>query len=146
MDCCPRNGPEWLSYVDHTADDGIAVTGPRLTDVFERAAIGMFSILCELADVTPTETERVTIEATDREELLVRWLSELNVRHQLAHVLYSEFNVDELTETQLAATVGGEEIDPDRHDIRAEIKAVTYCDLELARTADGWRAQVIFDM
>ena len=146
MDCCHRNRPEWLRYVDHTADDGIVVTGPRLADVFERAAAGMFSILCELAHVRPTTMEHVTIEASDREELLVRWLSELNVRHQLAHVLYSEFRVDEVGETRLAAMVGGEKIDPSRHDIHSEIKAVTYCDLELARTANGWRAHVIFDM
>jgi len=36
--------PEWLKFVDHTADAGIAVEAPDLARLFERAAWAMFSV------------------------------------------------------------------------------------------------------
>lgn len=67
--------PEWLRFVDHTADAGIAVEAPGLARLFERAAYGMFSVITDLAAARATETSRISIDASDRVALLVRWLS-----------------------------------------------------------------------
>ena len=48
--------PEWLKFVDHTADAGIAVEAPDLVRLFERAAWGMSVSYTHLT--LPT-TERV---------------------------------------------------------------------------------------
>ncbi|MGA9578089.1 MAG: archease, partial [Terrimicrobiaceae bacterium] len=77
--------PEWLTFVDHTADAGIAVEAPDLARLFERAAYGMFSVITDLAAARATETSRISIGASDRVALLVRWLSELNYRHVTEH-------------------------------------------------------------
>lgn len=136
----------WLREIDHTGDIGIEVTASNRIQLFERAAWGLFSILTAPQAVEPREAHAVTVEGTDPVDLMVKWLSELNFLHVTQHVLFSKFTIDELTDTRLAATVWGEPIDPDRHTVYTEVKAITYHQLEIEETDDGWRVQIIFDM
>jgi SHS2 domain-containing protein len=138
--------PEWLKFVDHTADAGIAVEAPDLARLFERAAWGMFSVTTDVAVARPTETSRISIDAPDRVALLVRWLSELNYRHVTEHRILSKFEVVALSEQHLEADVSGEIFDSARHTIFTEIKAVTFHDLQLERDEHGWKARIIFDL
>ncbi len=61
------------------------------------------------------------------------------------HVLFSRFEVT-LTESGLKARAWGETLDFDRHQVNHEVKAVTYHGLTVERTAEGWMAEVIFDI
>jgi SHS2 domain-containing protein len=138
--------PDWLREIDHTGDIGIAVRAGTLSELFERAAWGMFGVLTDMDTVRDREARAVTVEADDRASLMVRWLSELNFLHATQHVLFSRFAIEEMTDTRLAATAWGEAIDPDRHTVYTEIKAITYHQLEIEETDDGWHVQIIFDM
>ncbi len=138
--------PEWLKFVDHTADAGIAVEAPDLARLFERAAWGMFFVTTDMSAARATETFRISIDAPDCMALLVRWLSELNYRHITEHRIFSKFKVATLSEKHLEADVFGEVIAPARHTIFTEIKAVTFHDLHLQRDEHGWKAHIIFDL
>ena len=138
--------PDWLREIDHTGDIGIEVRAGTLSELFERAAWGMFGVLTDMDTVRDREARAVTVEADDRASLMVRWLSELNFLHATQHVLFSRFAIEEMTDTRLAATAWGEAIDPDRHTVYTEIKAITYHQLEIEETDDGWHVQIIFDM
>jgi SHS2 domain-containing protein len=138
--------PEWLEALDHTADAGLVVTAPTVEEVFARAAWGMFSLITDPDRVRVGPPVRVEVQSTDRAALLVRWLSELNYRHLTRHELYAWFRIIELSEERVVAEVGGESIDPLRHVVYTEIKAVTFHGLEIGPVAGGWRAKVIFDL
>lgn len=138
--------PSWLREIDHTGDLGIVVSAPDRGQLFERAAWGLFNVLTDLSAVAPREAHAITVEGTDLDDLMVKWLSELNYLHVTQHVLFSKFSIDELEGTRLAATAWGESIDSDRHTVYTEIKAITYHQLEVEETDDGWRVQIIFDM
>ena len=60
--------------------------------------------------------------------------------------LYKTFKITEIDETKLLASVLGEKLNPDRHEIYTEVKAVTYHQLYIKETNSGWEAQVIFDL
>jgi len=81
---------------------------------------------------------------------MVRWLSELNYHHTVHDWLFCAFSVDAIEATadglRLSATATGERLDPARHTVHTEIKAVTFHGLEIRETTDGWTVQVIFDM
>jgi SHS2 domain-containing protein len=138
--------PVWLHAVDHTADKGIIVQAADLKELYARAAWGMFSIITDMKKVKPAHTERIVVTASDREALLVRWLSELNYQHVTRHLLFSRFHILELGDLQLVAEAGGEAIAPERHTIHTEIKAVTFHGLRLEPAETGWRAEIIFDL
>lgn len=138
--------PPWLREIDHTGDIGLVVSAPDRGQLYERAAWGLFSVLTEPATVAPRTAHAITVEGTDPADLMVKWLSELNFLHVTQHVLFSKFTIDELTDTRLAATAWGEPIDPDRHTVYTEVKAITYHQLAIEETDDGWRVQIIVDM
>lgn len=142
--------PAWLREIDHTGDVGIEVSADSLPQLFERAAEGTFHVLTDLSTVHPDTDTAITVQGRDHEALMVRWLSELNYRHTVDRHLYCDFQVESIEnaehDVELTATVHGEAIDPDRHTVYTEIKAVTFHGLDVHRTDDGWTVQVIFDM
>jgi len=141
-----RTAPHWLEFLDHTADAGILVQAPNLKELFARAAWGMFSLVTDMDTIRLAERSRIRIEANDRPALMVKWLSDLNYRHVTEHRLFGKFAIVEIGEEWLLAEVHGERIDPTRHTIFTEIKAVTFHDLRLERDDQGWKTQIIFDL
>jgi len=138
--------PDWLKFLDHTADAGILVQAPNLKELFARAAWGMFFLVTDMDTIQLAERNRIRIEASDPPALMVNWLSELNYRHVTEHRLFGKFAIDEIGEEWLSAEVHGERFDPSRHKIFTEIKAVTFHDLRLERDDQGWKTQIIFDL
>jgi SHS2 domain-containing protein len=141
--------PKRPSYteIEHTADVGVELTAPDLPSAFERAAAVMFDMMSDLDRVGADwrRDVRVVGRHGDRENLLIRWLTELLFLHESERVLLSSFDVRRVGPDAVEAEVAGERFDPERHALKAEIKAATYHDLVLEETPSGWRVRVIFD-
>ncbi len=137
---------DWLQEFDHTADRGILVKAKDLKQLFSRCAWGMFTILAEMESVRAVEDLEINVNADDLPGLLVKWLSELNFFHNIKHQVYGRFEVMEISENQLAGKIWGEQIDPARHVIYTEIKAVTYHGLRITQEQGVYQAQILFDL
>ncbi len=88
----------------------------------------------------------VTLEAQDMGQLMHAWLEELNFLSQTEHEFYSRFEVS-IEENRLKATLGGEPIDFEKHELRSEVKAITYGDFYFRKSDKGtWQTQVIVDV
>ncbi|MGQ0797703.1 MAG: archease [Methanobacteriota archaeon] len=129
--------------LDHTADVGIRAHGASLGELFAAAAAGMFSLVTDLRKVRAVGEVEVRVTADDLEALLVRWLSELLFLHETQRLLLKEFDV-RINGTSLEALARGEAIDKARHDLKLNIKAVTYHRLRIDPKAGV--AEVIFDI
>jgi SHS2 domain-containing protein len=131
---------------EHTADLGLRMHAESPERLYEEAAKGFFSMIVEnVDDVQPCEEVRFDIEGADREYLLFDWLNELLYVFETKRLLLSRFHVA-LNESGLHATAGGERIDPERHHLEHEIKAITYHGLKVEKTSNGWAAEVIVDI
>lgn len=139
-------GPVWMAYLDHTADVAISVKADDLPTLFSRAAWGMFHTMVPMAQIRESTSMHIKINADDRAALMVRWLSELNFIHQTQHMVFSRFDVTSASDNILEADVRGEKIDPARHTVAREIKAVTYHCLKVEKTKRGWVAEILFDI
>ena len=128
---------------DHTADWAIRVRGRDLHQLLLSAAWGMNSLLVDDLSAIPLEVERtVTVEAFDRESLLVEWLGELAYLTEMEGLVFREFAFEMVNPDALRATVGGGHA-PVLH---KHIKAVTYHDLQIKETEAGLEATVVFDV
>lgn len=135
-----------FEVLDHTADVGLKSYGETLKEVFENAAIGMFSLITDLDNVKVSLSAEIEIEAEDRETLLVEWLNELLYRFEVEYLVFKRFEiVDWDEEYRLRARAYGELLDLGRHQIKTQIKATSYHELKIEHS-DGWSAQVIFDI
>ncbi len=139
-------------HLDHTADVGIEAEACEETALFEICARALFDILAgDEAPIEEAEAVRLEVEARDRDVLLLRWLRELLWLHDAERWLFRGFSVrlgaSPSGALRLAGEARGEKLDPARHRLETEIKAVTYHMLEAGPDAGGrWRARVIFDI
>ncbi len=125
---------------------GIAAAGETLAALFQQAALGLRQIVTSVEDIQPRQIVLVEVQAQDREELLVNWLSELLYLLESRQFLPASFEIENISAQQLRARVAGESLDPERHQLEREIKAVTYHQIKVEQVADGWQAQVYVDL
>jgi len=131
---------------DHTADLGLRIEADDLPSLFAEAGRALLAAtVVDVDSVRPAESVEVQLEADRLDDLLRDWLAELLYRFQAEKMLFVDFDVV-LNGARLKAAARGEPIDPDRHEIEGELKAVTYHGLKVERRDDGtWQAEVIVD-
>ena len=106
----------------------------------------LFATLVENLDaVAPTQRLDVTISGSDRDYLLFDWLKELLYHFDAEHLLLSRFEV-RIGADGLQGSAWGEPLDPRRHELAHEVKAITYHGLHVEEVPDGWLAEVIVDI
>ena len=132
--------------IDHTADIGIKVYAKELKEIFETAARAMFEIIADLKNVKPREKRTIELKGSATDELLIFWLSELLFQYEVYQILFADFAVDKISQFSIIANAYGQRFDKNLHEIKTEIKAVTYHDLKIEKVNFGWQAQVIFDV
>ena len=130
---------------EHTADVGVAATGSTLDDVFAAIADGLAAGMCE--DI-PNSGERfdVSVSAESHEALLFDYLDELIYQRDVRNVLPVANRVEIDREGGDWVLTGNARGVPLAGLGAREIKAVTYSEMEIAETDDGWRAYVVFDV
>lgn len=130
------------------ADVAFEADGRTLPEVFEASALALTEVMVELDGLSPALRHEISLTAGDLETLLFRWLAELIYLKDSACLLFCRFQIaiQEGTEWELQATVGGERIDYDKMSLKLDVKAVTYHMFALEQTSQGWRAQVVLDI
>lgn len=129
----------------HTADTAIVAYGSTLEEVFENAAFGMFDLMFDVGALAGSRQVRVEANARSLEEVLVDWLSELLFESEANDLALCSFSVDFVDGGRVEGSAGG--VPVGEAELRGPpIKAVTYHDLLVERSTEGWRARIVFDV
>ena len=146
-------------YLDDVAISDLAfeARGDTPKEMFEAAARALTEAMADIKQVRPRveKTIRLTHEAMD--QLLFDWLAELIYLKDAEGLLFSQFQVDlsavpaqagltAQTAWRLVGNVRGESIDPKRHSLHLDVKAVTYHLFEVAQKNGQWVARVVLDI
>jgi SHS2 domain-containing protein len=131
------------------SDMAFEATGDTPAELFQAAALALFEGMADTHRLRPRVQKNIMLRNEKIDQLLYDWLSELIYLKDAEGLLFREFKV-ELTQNSdwnLTATVRGEPIDPKRHGLRADAKAVTYHQFEVVQTeTGGWKARVVVDI
>jgi SHS2 domain-containing protein len=131
---------------EHTADLGLRIRSGDLHCLFAEAGLCLFSaIVDDVGTIRPHTHVVIELAGGDREFLLFDWLKELLYRFDVEHLVFGKFEV-RVRDDGLSGTAWGEPLDPARHVLSHEVKAITYHELKVEQTADGWLAEVIVDI
>ena len=132
--------------INHTADLGIHVFGTDPVELFANAAFATFDMLTEIDSLKSLKTTNLKVTGDDWSDLMVNWLRELLYFWNGKELLVKTVQILALSEKELSANVELDPFDPDRHEIKIEIKAVTYHQIQVSEGPKGWEAKIIFDI
>lgn len=133
-------------HFHHQADIGVRGVGATLGEAFEQAALAVTGVLTDPQAVEPVEPVDIQCEDPNLETLLVDWLNAVIFEMDTRKMLFSRFDV-KLEGNRLKATAWGDRVNPTRHHPAVEVKAATYHELAVRRSAEGvWVAQCVVDV
>jgi SHS2 domain-containing protein len=131
---------------EHTADIGLHAYGSTLAELFIHAAQGMESLMVAPEQVRTQVNRAIAVEGHDEVSLLIAWLNELIVLFDTEYLLFSQFEIDVITQTHLQGRASGEPYDARRHDLSSAIKAVTWHEASVELAGGEYKARIIFDI
>lgn len=140
------NNPSMFEVFEHTADLGLRVRAATQEELFVEAARALFSVLiANPAALQAVDTRVIRVDGTQSDYLLFDWLNELLYLFETERLLFAEFTV-QFDESGLTAQCQGENLDPSRHVLEHEVKAITYHGLKVEADDAGWMAELIVDI
>ncbi len=143
---------KFYETIEHTADLGIRVWGKDEKELFINAAKAFFDCITDLEAIRPRREFQVSVKGESLEECLFNWLDELLFLFDAKGILVAdcvlkmERAIDQPKAYEIQAICKGERFDPERHPLKAAIKAVTYHNLEVTNKGNLYEAEVLFDI
>ena len=140
---------EYLEEIG-TADIAFEATGRDLSELFRDAADATTNVMVDnIEAIQPRERRQIELSNDKLDMLLFNFLQELIFLKDAERLLLR------MREVQIAgsgenyfvrATAEGEPLDAERHNQRADVKAVTLHDFSVERIDGDWKAKVLLDI
>ncbi len=132
------------------ADVAFEASGKTLEELFAACADALLNVMvADLETVRMVDKVAFQLQNESVDMLLFDFLNEL-IFHKDARLLLLRVSSITLTASDdgfaLSAEAGGERVDPERHPLTVDVKAVTLHRFSVAETPEGWRAQVVLDV
>jgi SHS2 domain-containing protein len=134
------------TLLDHTADLRVRVVGMDLSDLFRNAGLALFDLIVERDVAEAGDSIQLRVSGDDLPDLLINFLRELLYLWTGDEKVVTMIKVKHISDTTLSARIAAERYAPNRHRIQHEIKAVTYHQIDVTPTKEGWQAVVVFDI
>ena len=132
--------------IDHTADLGFDLWADSISGLFAEAVLALSEVCYERTAVLWAEERTLEVRGTDPEEQLVRWLQETYMQLESDLWLTAAATNVVVKGEMVKGTLHGEAIDPARHTLHSEIKAITYHGLKIVHEHGLWRTTVVVDV
>ncbi len=141
-----------FEYIDDgvTSDVTFNAFAPDLDALFTVAGDAVTAAMVRSLDsIRDTTSRKVFLAATELDLALMSFLDEIVFWKDAERLLLRPRDVRVRWRDgryEITAELHGEPIDPERHELEADVKAVTLAGLRVVRVQDGWRAQVTLDV
>lgn len=132
------------------ADVAFEAWDSTLEGLFKAAADATMNLMvADLRTIAEREKRSIELEEEALDMLLFNFLQEL-IYYKDAQKLFLRVNEVHIEKThghfKLRAEASGEELDPQKHDLGVDVKAVTLHQFQVKEIPEGWQASVILDI
>ncbi len=131
--------------LEHTADIGFEAYGETEEEVLANAALALVSIITDPETIKIEDEKTIEVSADDREHMLVRYLNEVLYVIDGESFLPAKAVITRENDYTLRAVLHGE-TRSDIHDVRTDVKAITYHQLTFEKTGTGYVIRVFVDI
>jgi len=131
-----------------TADIAFEATSASLEGLFKEAANAVFDSLAEVGKVKPAVRKEIRLRNRELDKLLFDWLAEIILIKDRDEMLFNKAEVEISGDApySLEGVIWGEQIDLDKHELKNDVKAVTFHKFKIEKEKGVWRAFVILDI
>ena len=138
-----------FEHLEHTADILIVSRGSSLEEAFANAAKAVFEVITDTSRVEPRKCVDVEVKGMDIGNLLYLWIDRLLYYFDAEGLVFSRFKVNVAEEGGgylLKGEACGEEFDPEKHEYRTIVKAMTYAQMNIEREEGVWSLKFVVDI
>jgi len=133
------------------ADSAFEARGTTPSDLFTVSARAVIETLADPATVAPVVSKTLVRHDRNLPELLFDWLADIVFLKDAEGMVFHDATctvTEDLAEGgwRLTGTLTGEPIDPRRHILHADVKAITKHRYEVRQDKGGWIATVVMDI
>lgn len=133
-----------------TSDIGFRATGKTAEELMVAAADATMNVMvADLAAIEGLESRDIRLEATSLEMILFDLLQELIFYKDAEELLLRvpQVTIDTSGDRLVLTTEArGETINPEKHRLLVDVKAVTLHCFKVEQTPEGWTATVVLDI
>ncbi|HBG75310.1 MAG: hypothetical protein A2X25_12325 [Chloroflexi bacterium GWB2_49_20] len=130
-----------FNEIKHTADWALLIWGENIETLFKEAARGMYALMSAQSSQTPRRIYEFSTYQTNLESQLVSFLSELLYCTEQEELIFDSFYF-KLSDGGFAVKMEGSNITS----IQRQIKAVTFHNLEIKQSNQGYQVEIVFDV
>ena len=131
---------------DHTADIGVRVWAPTLSELVVPAGQALYAVIGELIPAESAETHRLSFGDDEPALLLRDYLAELLRLFETQRRMVTAVEVEQFSADRLRLAVQLHPVDESRSAYEREVKAVTYHELNIRPVPGGHEATYILDI
>lgn len=138
-----------VNYFEHTADIGFTLEADSFSELCKGAATVTFEAMGSLKKIGKKIGKKVVLQNKEYDKLLFEFIEELIFLKDSDYMLFSDFKVkieEEKTGITLRAEVKGEKINPKKHELKVDVKAITFHEFYVKQKGKRWEARIILDI
>jgi len=132
------------------ADVAYEAYGETMEELFANVGEAVEQTMVDTVTVTPSQSSKCKVQNAKLEDLLLDFLNRLVFLKDSKQTLFSRFDIKikklDAEGYRLNASCWGEKIDPVKHKLRCDVKAVTRHLLEIKKIKNYYRATVVLDI
>lgn len=140
---------EGYNFIDHPADIAVEVNAESIEALFEISAEAWKATALENSSSESPFEFKIELESLSLEELLVEFLSELNFKLFGEKLVYSKtkaFTIEEDSIFRVKAELYFEDFNPLLHQVKNEIKAITFHQMNIQKKNNTYSTKIVFDI
>lgn len=139
----------YYKYLEHTADVLFQAEGKTLEELFAQCGLAVEDAQVNIRKVKKTKKKIIKEKNNTVEKLLFDFLDDLLFYKDSEQLVFSKFEMKIKKKVdcyELACDAYGEKLNPDKHEFKVDVKAITMHMFEVKKTEKGWKAQVLIDI
>ncbi len=136
-------------FLEHMSDALLEAYGATLEEAFSNAARALTDTMIDIGTVEKRVKVKFDVQGGDLENLLYNWLEAVLVKVTTDGLVFSSFDVKiRRVDGQyvLHGAAQGEELNPEKHKAKMEVKAVTYHLMQIKTEEGQVTARFLLDL
>jgi len=130
-----------------TADIAFRAWGRDLDELFSSAAEAAIKVMSDAPlMILPNVCRQVSLKNKKLDILLFNFLQEIIFYKDSEQLLLRPQAVRVVPGFFLTADLAGEKLDPKRHQLKVDIKAITFHRFQVLKSKEGWECVVVVDI